>query len=131
MLLSSLNRQIIQQANQIRFKVAEYAPSTYEELASNAGILTVWGGASDNTIYGDPKVNHAFRALHDRLHLRHNIPFTLEGEVALARIQASQFEGDLIQRAVFLEVAGQAIYFNQHGEFPKDQVSFIRERLAI
>jgi len=130
MLLLSLNRQIMQQASQLEFKVSEFAPSTYEELAPNAGILTVWGGASDNTIYGDPKVNHAFRALHDVLHLRYNLPFTLEGEVSLAKLQAAQFEGDYVQEAVFLEVAGQAQYFAEYGKFPDDQVRFIKERLA-
>ena len=39
--------------------------------------VEIYTGDSVNTIWGEPEYNWLFRAQHDSLHLRHNIPFTL------------------------------------------------------
>ena len=47
------------------FDVAEDAPRTYEQLLMQLDThkrMVVYGGGSDQTIYGDREVNHAFRA---------------------------------------------------------------------
>src|SRR6266404_5349587 len=75
MLDSEFNRRILSLAPP--FQASDYAPSSLESLKEQSlGSLVVWSGASEGTIYGDAKVNHAFRAWHDSLHLKLNATFT-------------------------------------------------------
>ena len=79
MLSYELNSKILKLAQ--RHTVKDIAPDSFASLkgASTSGLV-VYSGGSDNTIYGDPRVNWAFRAWHDKLHLDLNAPFTLQGE---------------------------------------------------
>lgn len=49
------------------FEARATAPATFREVmdCATSGRVVVWDGASDATIYGDARVNHAFRAWHD------------------------------------------------------------------
>ncbi len=102
--------------------VRDVAPNSYSDLLAQP-TLVVWSGQSDNTIFGDRRVNWAFRALHDALHLKTGIGFSPLEEVELGRIQASQYSG-LMADLVYIEVAGQAEYYMQTGQFVQDQVLF-------
>lgn len=110
-----------------------FAPSCYAELMNAAtlgGPLPVWEGASDQTIFSDARVNHAFRAWHDATHVARGHGFTLDGEIATMRDQcaalraafpaAPQWAYDILRA----EVQGQAEYFATHGTFPIDQITF-------
>jgi hypothetical protein len=109
-----------------KFSASDFAPDTFEKLRSNSvSGLVVWAGASDSTIYGDPSVNHAFRAWHDSLHLKLNAPFTLEGERLVAIEQARLVGSDTMGNILIGEIVGQAEYFAKHGEFPANQVEFM------
>ena len=125
MLDAELNRKIIRLAP--THVARDTAPGTFQELAGQrvAGRLVVWSGASDLTIYGDARVNHAFRAWHDALHLSLNAPFTLEGETRVAIEQARLIGSDAWAHVVLAEVVGQAEYLAKHGSFPADQTAFI------
>ena len=118
-----------------RYQVADIAPNTYEELVSKTeqdGFITVWSGASDNTIFGNERVNHAFRAWHDSAHLRGGYDFSLRGEILAAKRQCL----DLVQSylpcaargeaiiAILIEVIGQAAHYAKTGEFVSDQIAF-------
>lgn len=93
---------------------------------------------SDNTIFGCPETNWAFRAWHDWTHFIIQAPFTLDGELAVAHRQIE----DLIlifghgtdtrdfAKLIMCEVYGQASYHAEHGEFPADQRAFTRNWLA-
>ena len=129
MIIHSLNRQVLELVEHTPYNVVDHAPSTYEELKSHLGTLPVWSGASDRTIFGDPRVNHAFRAHHDTLHLRYQLPFTLEGELELARLQARCYFGDVVQDAIYLEVAAQALHLAETGEFVVNQSDFTLKKL--
>lgn len=128
-----LNRAIITLAP--AFSVAEKAPSTFGELQLATGI-TVWGGGSAKTIYGDPYVNWAFRAWHDTEHRAGNHPFTLEGERAVVERQictlycAYPRAPALWATILRAEVVGQAEHFALTGKFPCDQVTFIKAILG-
>ncbi len=102
--------------------VKAVAPSTFQDLY-NSPTLVVWSGASDNTIWGDNKVNYAFRALHDALHLKTGIGFSPLEEIEIGRIQASMYTG-LMAELVYIETAGQAEHYLKTGQFVEDQVSF-------
>lgn len=110
------------------------APSTYAELVQSPGI--VWDGASDATIYGDARINHAFRAWHDHCHVLGNHDFSLAGERAAADLQCAQLLA-LYPRApsawlrlIHAEVTGQVEYFAVNGVFPLDQLKFVTQYVS-
>src|SRR4051812_44598719 len=116
-LLPDLNRAILTLAP--LHVAGALAPSSFRELMG-AERLTVWDGASDATVYGDARVNHAFRAWHDAAHVAGKFPFSLTGEIATAEYQLAQLREafprhpvawDALIRA---EVIGQAEYYAAH-----------------
>ncbi len=122
------------------FDISPHAPSTYAELkalVAGTGRLVVYDGASEHTIYGNPAVNHAFRAWHDFCHLAGSYDTTFSGEVAACRLQVRhllQHYGDSDrtwrwQRIVEAEIVGQALHFERHGCFPIDQSAFVQAYL--
>jgi len=127
MLCYELNNKIIKLAP--KYTVSDHAPDTFERLvrSSNSGLV-VWAGASDNTIYGDASVNHAFRAWHDSLHLKLNSDFTLQGELVVAMEQARIIGGQYAD-IIMAEIKGQAEYLTKHGQFPTNQLEFMRNYL--
>lgn len=121
------------------FIVREHAPATFTDLQRN-DELTIWCGASENTIYEDAQINYAARAWHDNCHLIGGHGFTLEGEIATWQLQDRQMlerfpglayglQGAMIRRALYADVVGQSLYFAKHGEFPADQRNFVRSLL--
>lgn len=120
-----LNNIILKQASKLNYIVKDFAPNTEKDLF-NSTSLVIWSGESDNTIFGDAKINYAFRALHDDLHLKTRLDFNPESEIELGRIQASKYSG-IIADIVYCEVSGQAEYYKNNGIFVKDQVLFFKE----
>lgn len=112
--------------------VPEFDPSTpadaLRQLVTGDG-LKVWAGASAGTIYGDARVNHAFRAWHDRCHLASGAAFTLEAEHVVCEYQVrellTRYPGALdVARLIRAEIIGQAEHYAAHGAFPVDQFAF-------
>lgn len=122
--IPGLNDHIRRQADALSYSVADEAPNTPSDLFGRTGRLVVWSGASDQTIYGDPSVNHAFRAVHDTLHLKHGFDFTVPQEMELGRVQAAMFPGRLGD-FIYADIVGQAEFFLATGDFPVDQKAFI------
>lgn len=112
-----------------------HAPGTFEEIMQAPGI--VWEGASDATVFGDARVNHAFRAWHDAHHIAGQFDFSLTGEIATMRAQ----QRDLVRAfpscpawaldIIAAEVQGQAEYFAAHGAFPLDQIAFTLNHAGV
>jgi hypothetical protein len=107
-----------------------------EQIAFDAdGTMLVFDGASEQTIYGDARVNHAFRAWHDAQHIRARAGFTLAGERLACEMQCRDLQRafpsvpESVLRLIRAEVIGQAEYFARHGAFPIDQAKFIEEYL--
>lgn len=124
-----LNQAILMMAP--AFDARPIAPGSLADLRQcDPRRLVVWDGASDATIYGDARVNHAFRAWHDLHHWRYGFTFDLAGEIAACASQCAELRDafpcvpqaalDLIHR----EIVGQAEYFAAHGMFPADQGAF-------
>lgn len=124
-----VNNLILNQASKLRYIVADVAPSTEIDLFNGPKTLVVWSGASDATIFDDASVNWAFRALHDALHLKTGMSFSPKSEIELGRIQASQYDSQLMQDLVYIETAGQAEYYMRTGQFVSNQVTFTIEAL--
>lgn len=127
--IAALNRAVLDQVKGITYTVADNAPDTASALFGHIGELVVWSGASDQTIYGSESVNWAFRAWHDSIHLDYGLGFSVGEEIEIAEIQAGMIGGRLGD-ILYAEVAGQAEYLLQNGEFPKDQKAFINEYLG-
>jgi hypothetical protein len=122
-LSTELNHKLLKLAP--KFTPAIIAPDTFESLArASVGGLVVYSGASDSTIYGDAKVNWAFRAWHDSLHLKLGADFTLIGELRVGLEQA-RILGGSYGDIVMAEVKGQIDYYNLHGSFPLNQIEFV------
>lgn len=108
-------------------------------IAANHGRMIVWSGASDRTIYGDPSVNHAYRAWHDWCHLDTGGDFSVDGEQKAARRQMDQLsevfgEGheDFALWCFLLHCEGveQAAYTHRTGNFVVYQREFTGRLLS-
>lgn len=122
------NNLILKQAAAVKYTVAEQAPNTFADLIQ-APTLVIWSGESDKTVWNDKTVNWAFRALHDTLHLETGLGFSPQDEIELGRIQASQYDSQLLQDLVYIEVSGQAEHYLKTGQFVADQVEFAKNNL--
>lgn len=118
------------------YEVASSAPSSFEELQEllqSGSRLKVWPGGSEQTVYTDPEINHAFRAWHDWSHWIAAQPFTLEGERAVSALQCRHILMDFGDNShtrrwraiVEAEVIGQNEYRVRHRRFPLNQVGFV------
>lgn len=126
--IAAINSTILKQASKLRFQVADSAPSTIAEVKS-AGTLTVWSGGSEATIFDDARVNWAFRAIHDAMHIATRLGFTIAEEIELARIHAAEQSSGLMADLVYTEVAGQAIELEATKSFIANQRLFTLTKL--
>lgn len=104
------------------------------------GRIMVWAGESDNTIFGAPHVNHAFRAWHDYVHVVFGLPFTVDGEHLVMKIQQRQVltlgagftdaERALFCKLLECEIDAQIQHYVTHGEFVRDQRAFAQRYMA-
>lgn len=122
------------------FDVGDDAPDSYEKLVSlfeSGRRFIVYGGGSDSTIFGDPTVNHHFRAWHDWCHWQGRHDFSLAGEYAVYQMQCGHLAtiyGDnetthRWQRILFADGIAQKLHFQKYGSFPEDQMAFVRRFL--
>ena len=95
---------------------------------SNKGILLIWCGASEGTIFGEASINWKFRAIHDSYHLELNLGFDSASELMVNyhQLQKASFDGlpEFERELLNIETAGQVLYFVQNGNFPADQRKF-------
>ena len=107
-----------------------------QRLTEFDGFITVDAANSDQTIYGAPSTNHAFRAWHDAVRLSLGAEFTLAGETLVAVKQCEQLRArygcnDQVEYwccLIMAEIVDQALYRIANGYFPVDQRSFTIEK---
>lgn len=116
-------------------EVRDHAPDTLQGVLAHPGI--VYAGSSDQTIYGDPCVNWAFRAWHDAEHACGLFDFTLAGEALACEAQIKRLLQSYPRAPqswvtiIRAEVIGQAVRYHETGSFPDDQFTFIRQALNL
>ena len=96
--------------------------------------LPIWSGASDGSIWGEPRYNWILRGFHDSVHIRYGCDFTLEGELKASRIQAELARDmglDELAQIMVWETAGQAVYYDRTGQFPPQSFTLDRMRAAL
>lgn len=117
--------------------ISDHAPETYEQLVADAaqGKLRISPANSGATIYGHAG-NMAFRTMHDLGHIIYGLQFTLADEVLLAGNQWLDLKGYLPPEFVgvchdlyFADTVCQSLYCDKTGEFPRDQVAFVRHSM--
>jgi hypothetical protein len=109
------------------YNISPDAPDTYERLKAESTIdnLIVWDGASDQAIWGIAG-NYLFRAVHDYIHLKHNLSFSDEHEKKVYHATCAELGLDDNERVVmFAEIVGQLEYKNIYGNFPENQLGFV------
>jgi len=122
--MKNLNQAIIDIAP--RYNVSDNAPNTWEDLQADYkkhGIITVFAGACERSIYNNVDVNHAFRAWHDKIHLEHGLSFSYEDELEVARIHCAALPK--YADVLWADVAGQVWYYYKYGKYVKDQAAFV------
>jgi hypothetical protein len=123
------------------FDVLDDAPGTYERLICHLDSgkrMAVRSGGSEQTIFGDPEVNYAFRAWHDWCHWRGRHTFTFYGELAAYDMQCAHLvelygvsdQTKNWQRIVYAEIIGQRLFCDRYGQFPDNQRAFVESFLA-
>lgn len=117
------------------FDVSPDAPGTHKTLVAHyetTGRVLVWSGASESTVFACRETNYAFRAWHDSKHILFNLPFTMDGEAAVMRLQQADiralYDGpraDLFCAILEAEIIGQGEYNALHGGYPVNQLAFV------
>ena len=122
------------------FKIASEAPDTWAKVQASFardGKIMVWSGESSNTVYSAPRVNWAFRAWHDSIHLAYGLDFSLQGEERTAERQCAALWkltgnrklrkfGEVLLEIEIVEQARVAIY---SGKFIDNQREFVVNKL--
>jgi len=122
------------------FRVASEAPDTWAKVQASFarnGKITVWSGESSNTVYSAPRVNWAFRAWHDSIHLAHGLDFSLRGEERTAERQCAalwKLTRDRVLRKfgealLEIEIVDQARIAVYTGKFIDNQREFVVNKL--
>ena len=133
MLSASLNRLVLAQASRVKWQASDNAPQTFDALRrayASLGYIPISTIGFETSIYGDVRVNLAFRAWHDAMHIAHDLSFAPEDEIAVARIQCASAGIARDKALLWADIAGQVRYFETFGEFPNDQTSFVLDYVA-
>jgi hypothetical protein len=145
-LCTHLNAAVLTMVNKLLpcgFDITEdekAAPGTLKELnahVAKTGRILVWSGASDETIFGSPDINHAFRAWHDWCHWRLQAEMNAVGEYAVYVEQCAHLNTvypghpklGMWMDLLFVEIVEQNAFHERTGHFPANQRAFVDSRM--
>ena len=125
-----------------RFKVAETTTNSFKEFKKEVardGCITVSLEGNEGTIYGDSLINVLARVWHDKVHLENNLDFSLDSEIKVAKIQASNVLNYLTpicgtiramnaSRLIMLDIVAQGEYYQNTGCFLLNQKAYIKHK---
>ena len=99
------------------------------------GLLPVYDGGCELTIYPDLETNHAFRAWHDSIHLANGYSFSRENEIKVGLIHMQQARAAGLskrdQDMLVADTIGQIEYYYERGIYVQDQAKFVTAVLAF
>lgn len=101
-------------------------PSVVVAAYEKGEPIPVYIGDSEDTIWGEPEMNWLFRAHHDSIHLRYDVPFTQLGEYITAEISSALAEimgFKALAFAIRADVAGFAAYQADNNKFAPQGLS--------
>ena len=112
----------------------EDSPNNYEDVKKEAekGIYVVFSGGYEDTIFSSRKVQYAYRAGHDSIHLTFDWGFDRECEIKVACMQQALFDinstksrsldGALLKWDLILHVTH---YYHHNEQHPVNQLKMI------
>ena len=110
------------------------APNTFPALMQayryscvSGDPLPVFNGECEDTIYGSPEANYAFRYMHDVVHVQLGLEFDVADEIAAAKAQRRML-GHLTpeeERVFFIDTIGQSLWHTITGDFLENQEVFV------
>lgn len=117
----------------IKYTVVDEDIPESEVLNQDPKNLKIWSGGSENTIFGNPETNYAFRAWHDYIHITKQLDFSPLNEARVAFIQAAILPEEwLFERyLILIEVIGQVLHHDAWGEFVPDQRLFTCQMMYL
>jgi uncharacterized protein YfbU (UPF0304 family) len=130
-------------AYQVQFIASSNAPSKYKDMVesyNDKGLFIVYNGGDHGLL--DDEYNIKFRALHDYMHISHNLSFSYGDEKRLSDITAREFssvgwdklgltswECFVIRQIIDTEIRGQIEYYEKNGHYVPNQTEFIVNEL--
>jgi hypothetical protein len=119
-----------------------FCPTTLDSLkrefseCHRTGVpFRVSSANSENTIYGNPAFNHAFRFWHDVLHVERRKDTSLQHELRVGQIHVEVIKqlgySQDHQTLMWIDTCGQGLYNFLVTEFPRDQMGFAKRVLAL
>lgn len=131
--------------NNVKFISSEIAPNTFKGMKqyyNDFGQFLVYSGG-DHGFLGQ-EYNIKFRALHDYMHLNHNLTFKFEDEKKLSDITKIEFssiawnelnftawECYVIREIINAEIKGQIEFYEVTKNYVSDQAKFIENYLQV
>lgn len=109
------------------------SPTTYEAVKQQAesGVYHVFSGGSTDTIFSSRKVQYAYRAWHDSIHIENEIDFSMESELQVAKLQEeiALSNGVNPRDAMLLryDLECHIKYYYAKGQHPDLQLDLIRD----
>ena len=130
-LTQALYRLAMDRACTIHYKTVDISPESFQTLkASTLETLPILGKYSENSIYGLPEGNVAFRAWHDTIHLALNADFSFaehagEYRVAVEQCRQASLYSATLADVLWADTYGQGQHMLKHGAFPANQLGFV------
>lgn len=108
----------------------------FKEEYNEDGFITVSLEGCNNTIYGNAYVNVLARVWHDEIHLRHNLDFTGQDEIVVAKVQQdevfqfikkkySNTRAYYASKLIWIDIYEQVIYYKETKQFVEHQETFV------
>ncbi len=112
------------------------SPTTFEAVKKQAepyGIYHVFNGGSTDTMFSERKYQYAYRAWHDSIHMAHELDFSKESELLVARLQEKIALKHGINprdaKILRLDLETHIYYYYAKGEHPVKQIELITDCL--
>lgn len=138
--IEDLTLGIIELTRDIKFKISDKTTNNYNTFLAEPS-LTISREGCYKTIYGNPYVNILARAWHDTLHISKHKSFSLEDELAIAKLQKGTLFNTLVLNGIptdraelasiilFIDIYEQALYYDKTKNFVGNQLDFVKSKL--
>jgi hypothetical protein len=129
--------EIYEVIHNVQYIVNDNAPQTFKAVKqwfNKYGYLNIYSGG-DHGLLGF-KHNVLFRAIHDSMHIKHNLGFNKKDELKLSKITEqvfyelalawglSEYEALNIRKLINIEISGQIEYYYKYNKYVDDQTAY-------
>ena len=140
--IDDLSFAIMHLSQNINFEIHKETTNNFEAMKNDyekTKILKVSSYGSENSIYKNKYINILARVFHDKIHLQHNLNFSKEDEISVARIQFAIVKNFLLKHTtyenatnaamlLFIDIKDQVDYYYKYNKFVKNQYKFVEKK---